>query len=530
MDMGISIGNEKYKQRLIEKGIEATPLEDYVTAKTKIKHLCHKHNIEFIAKPDALLYGRFPCPLCKKEKKEAIADTLRRSHKDYEKMVLKLNSYVELLTKYKSGNDMITYRCKDCGYTDTIFAANLLRKRPCVNCGKSTNSISEMEYKERLKNVNSSISFTGKLKSLNSVLHFKCNADGEEWDDVARNVLITGCKVCNGSKRNTLVYNKQLTELNSYVFPIEEYISSTKKIIHKCNKCKHEFKESPTNLLAKLNKNLGICPMCSDGISYPNKISHFLLNQLSDQLLFHQCEYSPEWCLYVDFEGNIHNGRYDNYVIMKNGYKILIEMDGGFHNNDNTLSGQSKELSQYIDKQKDELAIKNGYRVIRIDCNYNNVDRFEYIKKSIQSNRELNNLFDISNINWSEILLKCEKSYFLESCKMWDNGNDINIIANELGLCLDTIRGYLNRGSKNGICTYNPQEEYEKSFIKIKKKISKPCICLETNKIFKSISDAGKYYNINNSSISECCRGNRKSAGGKTWDFYFYNEENMIAI
>lgn len=71
-------------------------------------------------------------------------------------------------------------------------------------------------------------------------------------------------------------------------------------------------------------------------------------------------------------------------------------------------------------------------------------------------------------------------------------------------------------------------------YVKIKevldwhKKNSKPCICLETNKTFKSITEAGRYYNIEDSSISECCRGNRKSAGGKTWAFY--DEENKVAI
>lgn len=526
--MFISIGNEEYQRRLVEKGIEATPLEDYVTAKTKIKHLCHKHNIPFMAKPDALFCGRFPCPLCKKEKKESIADTLRKSHEDYEKAVLEVNPYVELLTRYKSGHDLMTYRCKDCGYTDTIFADNLLRQRGCVNCGKRPYAISDEEFKERLFNKNPNISYTGELKTLNSILHFKCSADNEEWDDVARNVLISGCKVCNGSKRNTFTYKKQLEELNSFVLPLVEYEGSTKKIMHKCHKCGYEFKESPTNLLGKLSKNLGICPMCSDGVSYPNKVSHFLLNQLSSQLLSHQCEYSPEWCVYIDFDGNEHNGRYDNYIVMKNGDKIFIEMDGGFHSYDNTFSGQSKELTQYIDKQKDDLAISHGCKVIRVDCNYGNNDRFEYIRNSILTNEKINQMFNLSNIDWNEILIKCEKSYFLEACRMWDNGETIDSIANAFGLCLDTIRGYLNRGSKSGFCSYNPSKEYQKSIIKMHKKNSKPCICLETNKTFKSITEAGRYYNIEDSSISECCRGNRKSAGGKTWAFY--NEENKVAI
>jgi len=524
----MSIGNEEYKKRLLEKEIAAIPIEEYVTAKTKIKHLCIKHNIEFIAKPDALFNGRFPCPMCKKEKKEYRDSLLRISHDDFVKQVNKINPYIEILSTYKSQGSKITYKCKDCGYIDTIFSGNLLRKRPCVNCGKHTCSITDKEFKERLYRKNKNISYTGELKTLNSVLHFKCDADNEEWDDIARNVLISGCKICNGSKRNTFTYRKQLKELNSFVFPLEEYKYSSKKMMHKCKKFDYEFKETPTNLLAKLSRNLGICPMCSDGVSYPNKVSHFLLNQLSDQLLSHQCEYSPEWCVYTDFNNDKHNGRYDNYVIMKNGDKIIIEMDGGFHSNDNTLSGQSKELSQYIDKQKDDLAVLNGCKVIRIDCNYTSKDRFEYIKSNILANEELNQMFNLSNIDWKEILIKCEKSYFLESCKMWNDGETIDNIAHNFGLCMDTIRGYLNRGAINHYCTYKPKKEYEKSFVKMKEKTSKSCICLETRKVFSSISEAGRYYDINPTSISQCCNGKRKSAGKKTWSFY--NINTNIAI
>ena len=43
-------------------------------------------------------------------------------------------------------------------------------------------------------------------------------------------------------------------------------------------------------------------------------------------------------------------------------------MDGALHYKDSKLSDLTIEESQYIDKQKDKLAINNNILIIRIDC------------------------------------------------------------------------------------------------------------------------------------------------------------------
>ena len=45
-------------------------------------------------------------------------------------------------------------------------------------------------------------------------------------------------------------------------------------------------------------------------------------------------------------------------------------------------------------------------------------------------------------------------------------------------------------------------------------------ICLENNKIFNSIKEAGNYYNIDPSGISKVLKGKQKTAGGYTWEKY----------
>lgn len=57
----------------------------------------------------------------------------------------------------------------------------------------------------------------------------------------------------------------------------------------------------------------------------------------------------------------------------------------------------------------------------------------------------------------------------------------------------------------------------------------KAVICLETQIVYASISEAGKATGIRTGNISSCCNSKRKTAGGYTWKFY--NEEEVtIAI
>lgn len=45
-------------------------------------------------------------------------------------------------------------------------------------------------------------------------------------------------------------------------------------------------------------------------------------------------------------------------------------------------------------------------------------------------------------------------------------------------------------------------------------------VCINTNEIFNSISEAGKKYNIEVSNITACCKGRRKTAGKMKWEYY----------
>lgn len=61
------------------------------------------------------------------------------------------------------------------------------------------------------------------------------------------------------------------------------------------------------------------------------------------------------------------------------------------------------------------------------------------------------------------------------------------------------------------------------------KMLEKPVICIETKIVYKSASEAKRLLGINNATISSCCRGDNKEAGGYHWMFADeYDEEKAL--
>ena len=108
-----------------------------------------------------------------------------------------------------------------------------------------------------------------------------------------------------------------------------------------------------------------------------------------------------------------------------------------------------------------------------------------------------------------------ETKQVFESIK--DASNQLNIDKTSIG---KVCRGIYK---KAGGYTFKYLNDYEAKTNK-KAKETKSVICIETNKVFISIAEAGRIMNIDPSSIGKVCRGVNKTAKGYT--FKFYNETN----
>lgn len=360
-------------------------------------------------------------------------------------------------------------------------------------------------------------------KRLKKMYKYHCNKCGfEDWKEES-GILVSksGCPVCGSSSQKVVYGINSIYDTNyDWIkrFGISEsdakkYSNGTKtKIKVVCPNCKREKKMTIANI--KLYNS--ICCDCGDGISYPEKVMIYILDNIGIEYIH---EYKPLWCKFKDYNTNgIRTGRYDFYIPSKN---LIIEMDGGFHYTNNNLSGQSNDELQYIDRQKDILAKNNNINIIRIDCYYTHKNRFEYIKNNIIQS-ELQEIIDLSKIDW----FKCEEfalsNYVKKVCDYWHLHNDINnenIEIKEMSKifkrCPNSITKYLKQGANIGWCDYKPKTERKIEIFKNGKSLG----------IFKNASEIKQLsvnlfgVQMNNTLICAVCRGERLSHRGYTFKY-----------
>ena len=312
---------------------------------------------------------------------------------------------------------------------------------------------------------------------------YHCNKCGYEgWKIEGSLLKYIGCSCC--SNRIPVFGINTIWDTDQWMIPIvgEEF---SKSHVHSCST---EIKPICPICRRKSNKKFSVnyiyqnkytCPNCSDGISYPNKFMFNLLKQLNIEF---ETEYSPEW---------IKPKRYDFYIPSMN---LIIEMDGGLGHGKKVHSKSNKTLEQSIqdDNYKDKLAQEHGLKVIRIDCDYENIkNRFEYIKEN--SINKLNSIFDLNNIDWINIQTKINKNMIIECCDLYKEGiYDLHEISNITNLNYSTVCIYLKYASKIGLCKYKTRLN--------------PVYCVNNDTLYENSVDASKKLNIPTQRISDICK------------------------
>ena len=244
---------------------------------------------------------------------------------------------------------------------------------------------------------------------------YKCNKCGWDKGWIEESSLLNGngCACCSG---NVIV--EGINDIPTTAPWMVKYFqggyneakkytsNSGKKIIPICPDCGRVY--SKKIAIANINLNKGFGCSCKDTKSKISKYMTCLLIQLENKNNFNNFEIEKrfDWCIYFNpYKNKNCFGIYD-FVIEK--LKLIIETDGGFHRQDNSMNGQTKEESQYIDKSKDYVALKNGYEVVRIS------DVGDFKENIINS--KLNEIFDLSNIDWTLCKEYSMKNIYKEIC------------------------------------------------------------------------------------------------------------------
>lgn len=284
-------------------------------------------------------------------------------------------------------------------------------------------------------------------------MKLQCAVCNHSWDSNANNLLKGcggSCKACRGlevnnyDQRNAIYYTHPHIArclVNIQDAFTEVLTSSEKTLEFICRDCGTFHEKTKGNVLYT---NKVYCDNCSDGVKYPNKFIFSVISQLSKHYDITEIkrEFSPEWA----------NGRlYDIKFKFDNKYYI-VEMDGGFHFEDNGLSGQTVEESQHIDMCKDFYAVSHRYEIIRIDCYYDKLsERFSYIRGNIIQS-ELSELFDLSYIDWNEVNKFSVSSLVV---MVWDmiNNNDCTVcdVQEKFHISKSTVLSYMKLGKECGV-------------------------------------------------------------------------------
>lgn len=295
--------------------------------------------------------------------------------------------------------------------------------------------------------------------------------------------------------------------------------SSDKKICPICPDC-GRVKNNPMSI-STIYKNKSTGCSCSDGLSFGHKYIHNLLEKLQLDFI---SNHKFNWCKFFNIYKNKEvAGEYD-FVIED--MKIIVEIDGGWHRQDNNRSGQSKEESKFLDDEKDRLAKENGYKVIRIIY-----DDDLIMKKSILES-EMVDYFDLSNINWLECEEYALRNLVKKACEIKrDNPNMTTTeIGLKLGLDRTTIIKYLKKGSDIwDWIDYDTKEEMKKSGSRNGKMHGKPVEIFNKEGVslgvFESCAELERQseglfgIKILREKVSEVCKGKRNHSKGFTFKY-----------
>lgn len=276
--------------------------------------------------------------------------------------------------------------------------------------------------------------------------------------------------------------------------------------------------------IAKVINNKSIGCICGDGFSYPEKFMMNVLNQLDIEF---QTQYSPNYLIRMEKEKR--SRKFSDFYLSEHG--LIIETDGGLGHKGGTIHGYSnKTLEECIevDKWKDEQHKLHGIETIRINCFESDM---EYIKNSIL-NSKLNEIFDLSKIDWNQADLYAIKSNKVkEVCEYWNNRGETETTEDLIKLfelSRTTILRYLKRGHKLNLCVYNKKEERRRAVKKIKTSLGKRIEVFKNGVsvgIFNSATEVERLSlelfktQLNHSSISATIKKKQKTHKGFTFKY-----------
>ena len=418
------------------------------------------------------------------------------------------------------------YQCKKCKETKSIQNKNFKRgvvTCDCVKLAKAKRAEgawkTNIERWTKVRNLTKEeqIEWGYLYKSRNGVQYgyYKCTTCGDIR--VVNNGNFKHHEVvcnsgCHGSSRSPFQVIKGVDDLATMHPNLVQYFinkqeasrykpQSDKRVSLKCPRCNHK---KGMRISGLVNQGFS-CPVCSDGHSYPERVVTNVLKQLGVDFQTQLSKTTFDWCGIF---------RYDFYIPE---FNIIIETHGRQHYQDTTWASYEEQHNRDLDKwMTAQMKLGSDLQYIIIDCRQSNLS---FIKNNLLDS-QLSTMFNLQGIDWEEVGRQSDSGMMNTIVNHYNETLDsTRQIANIFNIHPTTVLRYLKRGSQLGICKYNVDE------VKRQQRVPIVGVHIETGKMikFESQSEAGRL-GFNQSKISLCCRGERKSHRGYAW----YHEKDYV--
>lgn len=366
---------------------------------------------------------------------------------------------VKIIGEYINGDTPIKCEClKHEGIVFNVRADTLIKGGGkcslCQNESKVNNK--KKTHKQFIKDLNKlgvldKYEVIGQYVNAKTKIQCRCLIHKDCYFENTPTHLLSGqgCPICAREKSGISFkvseeeFDEKLKESNFNFRRISSIKNMSTKIQFQCLCCNQFFEGVPYLILKGYTK----CPFCGVKSSFNNRLLKVILMKAKVENLV--LEYSPKWAC---------GKRYDaRFTIIENNVEqeYIIEVNGSQHYEDSWVNSLHYSLAKdniEKDKIKKELAVKNGAKIIYINCSHKNFKQiFEEIKK------ELKNIINFDNINDKNCIIEANKNIFIEICNEYkkalkDNPKiSIKQFSRNIEIPYSTIYKYVRIGKEIGL-------------------------------------------------------------------------------
>lgn len=281
--------------------------------------------------------------------------------------IYQTNSKIEVISEYKSKNEPLTVRCKDCGFEWTTNAHKLLFGHGCRKCagmarrGVPIHKKTHDEFLTEMENKQPNIRILSEYQNAREKVLCECKICWNQWYAKPANLLTGfGCPECavetisKKQAKSEEEFRNDFNRIHSDIDIIGKYRNNHENIELQCRKCGTVWFAMPSNLLRSDGKATG-CPHCKK--SHGEAAIAKILDDRHIQYI--------QWKKFDDLVGI--GGRSLSYDFYLPALNLLIEYQGEFHDHSTSLQTEEDFHSQIEhDKRKREYAEDHHIHLLEI--------------------------------------------------------------------------------------------------------------------------------------------------------------------